>query len=414
MIKKFLLSISLLTSLATFAQEGTASPYSFYGIGDIRFRGNIENRLMGDLSFVSDSTHINLQNPSSIASLKYTTFSVAGGYNAYQFKTSNTTEKAQRATFDYIALAMPISKKAGFSIGLISYSSVGYNIRNANDAQILKYRGAGGVNKVYGAFAYKINKKLNIGADLNYYFGNVATQNINAKSGVQYATEEDNSSNFKGISINFGAQYQTKINSKLDLYSGITITPQATVTASNQSIVSSIIFSEATNPDIVQTLDTKNFETKINLPTKIAVGVGIGQARKWMLGAEITAKQSNNFGNRLGDFPNVTYQNATKYSLGGYYIPQYTSFTNYFKKVTYRGGFRFENSGMVINSQAINEQAFSLGFGFPLGGTFSNLNIGAEYGKRGTAKANLIQENFLNVKISLSVNDLWFIKRKYD
>jgi hypothetical protein len=95
-------------------------------------------------------------------------------------------------------------------------------------------------------------------------------------------------------------------------------------------------------------------------------------------------------------------------------LPNYNSFTNYFNKVTYRGGFRYENTGLVISNESIKEQAFSLGFGFPLGGTFSNLNIGAELGKRGTAKANLVQENFFNVMISLSVNDLWFVKRKYD
>jgi hypothetical protein len=29
-----------------FAQEGTASPYSYYGIGDVRFKGTVENRSM--------------------------------------------------------------------------------------------------------------------------------------------------------------------------------------------------------------------------------------------------------------------------------------------------------------------------------------------------------------------------------
>ena len=38
MIKKIIVSICLLFSLALFAQEGTSSPYSFYGIGDVRFK----------------------------------------------------------------------------------------------------------------------------------------------------------------------------------------------------------------------------------------------------------------------------------------------------------------------------------------------------------------------------------------
>jgi hypothetical protein len=42
MIKKIIVSAFL--SLVSFAQEGTASPYSYYGIGDVRFKGTVENR----------------------------------------------------------------------------------------------------------------------------------------------------------------------------------------------------------------------------------------------------------------------------------------------------------------------------------------------------------------------------------
>jgi hypothetical protein len=44
MIKKIIVSACLLLSLVSFAQEGTASPYSYYGIGDVR--GTVENRSM--------------------------------------------------------------------------------------------------------------------------------------------------------------------------------------------------------------------------------------------------------------------------------------------------------------------------------------------------------------------------------
>jgi hypothetical protein len=61
----------LLLSLVSFAQEGTAS-YSYYGIGDVRFKGTVENRSMG-VAVEQDSIHINLQNPASFANLKMTT-----------------------------------------------------------------------------------------------------------------------------------------------------------------------------------------------------------------------------------------------------------------------------------------------------------------------------------------------------
>jgi hypothetical protein len=72
MIKKIIVSACLLLSLVSFAQEGTASPYSYYGIGDVRFKGTVENRSMG-VAVEQDSIHINLQNPASFANLKMTT-----------------------------------------------------------------------------------------------------------------------------------------------------------------------------------------------------------------------------------------------------------------------------------------------------------------------------------------------------
>ena len=83
-------------------------------------------------------------------------------------------------------------------------------------------------------------------------------------------------------------------------------------------------------------------------------------------------------------------------------------------RMTFRAGFRHENTGLVIADKAINDTAFTLGFGFPLSGSVSNMNLGFEYGKKGTKAMNLVEENYLNVSLSLSLNDKWFVKRKYD
>ena len=44
MLKQTLLLLVALISLNAIAQEGTASPYSFYGIGELKFRGTVENK----------------------------------------------------------------------------------------------------------------------------------------------------------------------------------------------------------------------------------------------------------------------------------------------------------------------------------------------------------------------------------
>jgi hypothetical protein len=50
--------------------------------------------------------------------------------------------------------------------------------------------------------------------------------------------------------------------------------------------------------------------------------------------------------------------------------------------------------------------------GLPIG--LSKINLGVELGKRGTTTSGLIEENYVNVTVGLSLSDLWFIKRKID
>ena len=45
---------------------------------------------------------------------------------------------------------------------------------------------------------------------------------------------------------------------------------------------------------------------------------------------------------------------------------------------------------------------------------FSNLNVGFEFGSRGINSESLVKESFWALRIGLSLNDLWFIKRKYN
>jgi len=56
----------------------------------------------------------------------------------------------------------------------------------------------------------------------------------------------------------------------------------------------------------------------------------------------------------------------------------------------------------------------TLGLGLPIPGAFSNINIGIEFGKRGATNANLVQENYTNISIGLSLNDKWFVKKLYN
>ena len=211
------------------------------------------------------------------------------------------------------------------------------------------------------------------------------------------------------------------ITKKLELTTGLTYTPTSKISSENKRAFSTVIADPSVNQEVVVNtiegdLGSQNLkETDLTMPSKFSFGAGIGEPRKWAVGAEYTFQKTSEFGNPIFTIGNAEFVNASTIALGGYFIPKYNSFSHYLERMVYRAGVRFENSGLEINNQVINEFGISFGVGLPVGADFfSNANIGFEIGKRGTTKANLIQENFMNLQISLSLNDEWFKKRKYN
>ncbi len=418
MIKKLIVPIFLFFTLISFAQQGTSSPYSFYGIGDVKFKGTAENRAMGGLTIYSDSIHLNFQNPASYSNLKLTTFSLGGTYLTTDLETNSQSEKARRTAIDYLAVGLPFGK-FGVGFGLMPYSSVGYNIQSntvataTNPQEIKQYSGTGGINKVFFGVGYALTKKLSIGIDYSYNFGKIQTYSFRFIEGLQYGSREKNLSDITGGLLNAGLTFNTPINKKLNGFASLTYSPDSKLSSSNYRNIATIQYSSTGAEILVQPSDIDVANTTITLPSKLAVGFGIGQNKKWMLGTEITFQKSSNMGNRFNDINNVNYENATRYSFGGFYIPNYNSFSKYYEKIIYRAGIRYENTGLIINNTSIKDYGVTAGVGLPLIGVFSNVNIGVEYGQRGTTSANLVQENYTNITIGFSLNDKWFQKRRF-
>jgi len=414
MIKKIILGSLFLFTLHTFAQEGTASPYSFYGIGDVKFKGTIENRAMGGLGILADSIHYNIQNSASLASLKLTTFSVASTQNFYTFKTDSQSETAQRTNLDYLTIAFPAGKKWGVSAGIMPYSSVGYKILSTNQTTLetLRFTGKGGINRVFLGAGYALNKKFSVGADLSYNFGKTEANaavfsNPNLQTGSRLLT----TSSLTGVSLNTSAIFKTKLNT-YDFVTSASFSPSFNLKSVNTENIGTTLFSSTGEDVIAESQDIAVENSTLKLPTKFSFGSGIGITKKWFVGFESTFQGKSEFGNTSKS--NVSYESSTKLSLGGYYIPKYNSFSNYFERVNYRAGFRYEKTGLVLNNNSITDKAFTFGLGLPVGGNLSNVNIGVELGSRGTTNAGLIKENYATISIGLSFNDRWFIKRKYD
>jgi hypothetical protein len=264
---------------------------------------------------------------------------------------------------------------------------------------------------------FPLTKKINIGADVQYNFGTIKTTNTTTKTidndFIQDGTRELNNSNLSGVNFDLGITYQTKLNKTLSLFSSINYTPQYNLRVNNSRTIETFQSLSASGT-VTNTIVADVADTTIKIPSKLSFGTGFGEVKKWLVGAEVTLLNTSVTNNRFTDISGATFENAVRYSLGGYFIPNYNSFTSYVKRVTYRGGIRYENTGLVIQNKSITDFAANIGLGLPLKGTISNVNIGLEVGKRGTKYNNLVEENYVNLSVGLSLSDLWFVKRKFD
>lgn len=412
MVKKIIIAFLLLAPMLFHGQEIISSPYSYFGIGLKSFKGTAENRSMGGLSIASDSIHMNLQNPAGYGSLDLTTYTLGGSYSNINVESNDASDKVSNTSIDYLGIGIPAGK-LGFGLGLVPYSAVGYELRNETEDSYKEYSGRGGLNKLFLAAGYELNKNLRVGVEGSYNFGNIQNKSLFFQNQVQFGTREKNRSDLSGFQFNFGVQYEKMISKKLQFTGSVNYAPASKLTSENERELAAVTLSD--DQELVSDMQEVALEdTEFDLPSELGIGAGIGEPKHWFAGVEYQRLGTSNFTNRSFTLDNVSFDDASVYKLGGYYIPDFNDITSYFKRVVYRAGFRYNETGLNINNEAVNEFGISFGAGLPAGKLLTNLNLGFEIGKRGTKNANLVEENFFNVFISLSLNDRWFQKRKFN
>jgi hypothetical protein len=414
MIKNFLISCALLLSFSNFAQNGTVSPYSFFGLGEFRSNGTVENQMMGGLQMFGDSIHVSLRNPATYSKLLLTTYTAGISSTTLRLEDAEEQQNTSFANLDYLAIGLPLGNKVGVGIGLLPFSSVGYNLRNEQGDITSAFSGEGGVNRVFLSIGFEPIKNLSIGATINYNFGTLEYGRIQSVQDVQFGTLDNRESRITGFDFVYAANYTKKIGDKYTLLAHAGIDTQVNLVSENSQRIGSFSTANGQEIEVIDVdLSTENLRnTEIKLPTRTTLGLGFGEDRKWFLGAEYSFQQLSSFENTFLGIENVRYNDASSVALGGFFVPDYNSFSSYFNRVTYRAGLRYDQSGLVVNNQEINEFGITFGFGLPLGNNFSNLNLGFELGRRGTTDAGLVEENYFRANVGISLNDKWFIKRK--
>lgn len=415
MTKRLFIIVFILFSVITTAQERTSSPYSFYGLGLNTFKGTVENKSMGGLGILSDSIHVNLQNPAAHGRLRLTTYTVGLSANSVEMETGEESERTGSSSLDYLAVGIPTGK-LGFAFGLLPYSSVGYNITNIDEAngEAARYSGKGGLNRVFLAAGYAITPNISLGVDASYNFGNIQNKTILLREDVQLGSREINRSDLNGFTYKIGLDYERMLNESLQLKMGAHYTPETTLKAENQRELASLLLGAQGQEVSVDARNISVPDSEFVLPSSLSVGAGIGKSKKWFVGAEYVTTEAGDYSNRAFSLEGASFEKSSQYKIGGYYIPNYNSLTSYFNRIVYRGGLRMEETGLHLNGESINEFGIAFGLGLPAGRMLTNINLGFEYGQRGTTSSGLIQENYFNAMISFSLNDRWFIKRRFE
>lgn len=453
--------VALLVSFAASAQEN--SPYSRYGIGDLYPSLNATNRGMGGLSVTTTGSgvlgqSINFTNPASYSEFQRfpgigarVLYDVGFSIDSRTLRSKSPIKKYSSASMipSYITLGFPIRKNLGAVLGVKPYSRINYSIIDRTrlggiDSAEYLYEGSGGLNQAFFGLGKRWSN-LSLGFNAGYMFGKKETSTrlgiINTDSNFFYYNKSLSATNttFGKFFFMFSGMYDIRLKTAttkagIKQEYGLRLGGSAMLKQSfrgNQDINRETFEYDASGGTV--TLDsvykTTGAAVDITIPAVYTMGFMFhksnlirvpaeSQERSyeiWGVGAELeTSKWSQYRFGGLADKLSDYWQ----FRLGGHFIPSATSQT-LLAKSTYRFGVTIGKDYINADNNGLKTFSGTFGVGLPIAvrnafsSQFTQVNIAAELGKRGTG-VNNITENYFRLTFGLSLADIWFRKRKYD
>ncbi len=428
MTKRFFIVVLVLISIKITGQRNSSSPYSFLGIGEEASRTTVEQASMGGIGVaVKDTYHLNFINPAALADLRFATYGIGGELSLLNVSSQTANESNNSTSLRYITLGVPIGTKAGFMAGLQPVSNVGYALltnevdTEGNVIQATRFNGSGGSNRLFAGFGMNVFEGLALGVEASFVFGTINNNTINQVADVALATKYERNATVRGGEFKIGAQYKSKYKD-LDVIGGATLQFENDFSLSGTESLFSLSFGAGGREVPRDVLYDRPIKGGLVVPLKTIIGFGIGKENKWFTGLDFQTQGAFENQGDLAQGNSYRFESSNRLSLGGYYIPKINSISSYWDRVTYRAGLRFEDTGLLVdgtgtgnNFTSITDFGINVGFGLPLPRQLSNVNIGFEYGQKGTTTNNLIKESYFNIRLSLSLNGRnWLVKRQID
>ncbi|WP_188504012.1 hypothetical protein [Parapedobacter pyrenivorans] len=422
-----LVTLLLFTTAAQAQRSTTSSPYSRYGLGEIRGDLLPQSRAMGGIStgirYLSGYGNINVGNPASYSALALTTIDVGVFGNITQLSKNQLSENSYNFSLSHINFGIPLGRPGGISFGIMPFSDVGfsYAIPGKIDTTDIRtvYAGAGGTTKAYLGYGIQINKNFSVGTNVSYIFGTLESINSVEFPGDVGAlnVRTDSSQYVNGFSFDYGAQYFQPLGNNVSLtigYSGTAGTPLNTKASRVITRTPTSVEDDYENLP-VDTIGTyEGAKQRITMPMKHSVGFSVAKGNNWMVGGDVNYAKWSSY--RIGEH-NPQLTDSYGFAVGGQITPDVTS-VNYLNVVDYRLGFKYNKSYINIDNQDINQMALTVGFGFPLpslfGTSFYKINFSTEFGQMGTLSNSLVRERYINFNLGFTLNDRWFRRTTYD
>lgn len=431
----------IIVSQTAVAQIGL-SPYSRFGIGELNTNHSPAYKTMGGASAaLGDWNQLNIDNPASYAFLKQYRPVFEADFSAqFLTLTSNGSSTNQNgANIARFSLGLPISKRLGLGLGIMPYSTIGYDISatttDANLGQVdYLYEGSGGLNKTYiglgGFIIDKDSTQLSIGADAGFIFGR-ATQEERIEfpdDAAAVYTKTARDIRYNGFAFNTGIQFKHKLSKNINLRLGGNFSIQTSLNANKEEINTTYDrqFDE-------RTIDTISFLSGVNgsvtIPMSYSSGIALDINKNLTISGQVKATDWASFDRSFdaGTTQRDSLASTTVYSLGARYRP-FDIFTreNILQRTEYRIGVRYGNSSVKYNNTSLTDFGMSFGLGIPVARKKSPrenykaatmIQLGIDYGTRGNNVSGGVQENVTTIYFGISimpssVADRWFRKRK--
>lgn len=405
----YIVSLFFITKTA-FAQSTnnlSSSPYSLYGLGLSNDLNTGKTNSLANTGIAMPSkTMINGLNPASLGTIPNNRFFYEIGLKLEQEKLYEDGSASSQASgnFSSLAIAFPLTKKSGVGVTLIPVTNVGYSILGlekpidgSTDTFLSNINGSGGLSNLQLSYGYSVTNKIRLGLKAAYLFGQIEEEEIDyIQSNVIRTTEEDF---YDGFRVSLGAQYD--FSKKLS-FGGVVNFPVEL----NAEQTKTVTLNGTTSLEDSDNLDS------FKLPLEVGFGISTQLNEKFLVNLDLkrdfwdATEQSDYIG---------TYVDRSTLSVGAEYLPKRNPMS-YWERINYRAGFKIDNGNLSIEGNRINSYNLSVGAGFPVDGRMghSMINFSYSYSRRGQVSNGLIRENFHTVSLNFSLEDMWFMKRKYE